>query len=64
MSAEFVLDLALMCDAFQELTELSLDLQDRKLNLYIANQKIKTVVKVFTETRVRAGPCYEMAKKR
>lgn len=61
-STEFVLDLGLMCDALQELSELSLDLQDRKLDLYIANQKIKTVVQVFKERQTRPGSYYEMAK--
>jgi len=52
-STEFVLDLALMCDALQELAGLSLDLQDRKLDLYVANQKIKTVVQVFKERQTK-----------
>lgn len=52
-----------MCDALQELSELSLDLQYRKLDLYIANQKIKTAVQVFKERQTRPGSYYEMATK-
>ena len=48
-STEFVLDLALMCDAVQELSELSLELQDRSVDLHSANQKIKSLVQVFKE---------------
>ena len=62
-STEFVLDLALMCDALQELSELSLELQDRSVDLHSANQKIKSLVQVFKERRVKPGPYYEMAAK-
>jgi len=62
-STEFVLDLALMCDALQELSELSLELQDRSVDLQSANQKIKSLVQVFKERRVKPGPYYEMAAK-
>ena len=48
-STEFLLDLKLMCDALQELSELSLDLQDRNMDLYKANKKIKMLVQVFEE---------------
>ncbi|XP_065645604.1 E3 SUMO-protein ligase KIAA1586-like [Hydra vulgaris] len=34
----------LMCDALQKLSELSLDLQKRNINLYKANKKIKALV--------------------
>jgi len=50
-----------MCDALQELSELSLDLQYRKLDLYVVNQKIKTAVQVFKERQTRPGSYYEMA---
>ncbi|XP_065675613.1 E3 SUMO-protein ligase KIAA1586-like [Hydra vulgaris] len=43
-STEFLMDLGLMCDALQELSELSLDLQERNIDLYKANQKIKALV--------------------
>ena len=43
-STEFLLDLGLMCDALQELSELSLDLQNRNMDLYKANKKIKMLV--------------------
>ena len=62
-STEFVLDLALMCDALQELSELSFKLQDRSVDLHSANQKIKSLVQVFKERRVKLGPYYEMAAK-
>lgn len=52
MSTEYVLDLALMCDVLQELSELSLELQDRNVNLYAANEKIKVLVQVFRERQV------------
>jgi len=60
-STEFVLDLALICDALQELSELSLELQDRSIDLYAANQKIKALVQVFKERPITPGPYYEMA---
>jgi len=34
-SAKFVLDLGLMCDALRELSELSIELQDRNTDLYL-----------------------------
>jgi len=60
-STEFVLDLRLMCDALQELSELSLDLQERDMNLYRADQKIKALVQVFEERQIFPGPYYKIA---
>ena len=60
-STEFLLDLGLMCDALQELSELSLDLQDRNMDLYKANKKIKMLVQVFEERRQNCGPYYKCA---
>ncbi|XP_066475289.1 E3 SUMO-protein ligase KIAA1586-like [Tiliqua scincoides] len=60
-STEFSLDLELMCDALQELSELSLDLQDRNIDLYKANKKIKILVQVFEERRQNPGPYYKCA---
>ena len=60
-SAEFLLDLGLMCDALQELSELSLDLQDRNMDLYKANKKIKMLVQVFEERRQNCRPYYKCA---
>ena len=37
-SVGFILDLAMMCDSLQELSELSLELQEREMNVYKANQ--------------------------
>lgn len=60
-STAFLLDLGLMCDALQELSELSLYLQDRDMDLYKANQKIKILVQVFEERRQNSGPYYKCA---
>ena len=60
-STEFLLDLGLMCDALQELSELSLDLQDRNMDLYKANKKIKMLIQVFEERRQNCGPYYKCA---
>jgi hypothetical protein len=46
-SVEFILDLGLMCDDLQELSELSLDLQDRNIDLNKAHNKIVCLVNVF-----------------
>ena len=58
---EFLLDLGLMCNAFQELSELSSDLQDRNMDLHKANKKIKMLVQVFEERRQNCGPYYKCA---
>ena len=50
-----------MCDALQELSELSLDLQDRNMDLYKENKKIKMLVQVFEERRQNCGPYYKCA---
>ncbi|KAL3875745.1 hypothetical protein ACJMK2_033665 [Sinanodonta woodiana] len=55
------MDLGLMCDALQELSELSLDLQERNIDLYKANQKIKALVQVFEERSQNAGTYYKTA---
>jgi hypothetical protein len=46
-SVEFLLDLGLMCYAFQELSEVSLDLQECDMDLYRASKKIENIVKIF-----------------
>ena len=33
-SVEFILDLALMCDSLQELSELSFELQEKEMDIY------------------------------
>ncbi|XP_030046369.1 E3 SUMO-protein ligase KIAA1586-like [Microcaecilia unicolor] len=58
-SVEFVLDLGLMCDALQELSELSLDLQERNMDLYRANNKIKSLIQIFEERKQNPGPYYK-----
>ena len=60
-STEFVLDLGLMCDALQELSELSLDLQERNIDIYRADQKIKAVIQIFEERQIIPGPYYKIA---
>ena len=60
-STEFLLDLGFMCDALQELSELSLDLQDRHMDLYKPNKKIKMLVQVFEKRRQNCGPYYKCA---
>jgi ribosomal protein S1 len=46
-SVGFILDLGLMCDGLQELSELSFDLQERNLDLNKAHNKIVCLVNVF-----------------
>lgn len=41
----FILDLDLMCDALQELSDLSL--QDRDMDLYRANKKMEAILQFF-----------------
>lgn len=60
-STNFLLDLGLMCDALQELSELSLVLQERRINLYRANKKIQTVVQLFESRRTEPGSYYKEA---
>jgi hypothetical protein len=60
-TVEFVLDLGLMCDALRELSELSLELQKRNINLYSANNKIKRLAQVFEERRVYPGQYYKIS---
>ncbi|KAK0048443.1 E3 SUMO-protein ligase [Biomphalaria pfeifferi] len=60
-STEFVLDLGLMCDALQELSELSLDLQERNIDIYKADKKIKAVIQIFEERQIIPGPYYKIA---
>lgn len=55
---DFILDLAIMCDALQELSELSLELQSRDITLYSAQRKIRNQLLVFKERKVSSGPHY------
>jgi hypothetical protein len=50
-----------MCDALQELSEPSLELQKRNINLYSANNKIKRLAQAFEERRVYPGQCYKIS---
>lgn len=47
-----------MCIALQELSELSLDLQECNMDRNKANQKSKAPVQVYEERRQTAGQCY------
>jgi hypothetical protein len=57
-SVEFILDLGLMCDALQELSELSLDLQERNIGLNKAHDKTVCLVNVFELRRKTPVPFY------
>uniref|UniRef100_A0A8C5WBW7 Uncharacterized protein n=1 Tax=Leptobrachium leishanense TaxID=445787 RepID=A0A8C5WBW7_9ANUR len=61
-SCEFVLDLGLMCDALQELRDLSLDLQEGDIDLYKAHRKIKNTVQLFQERIENPGPYYRISR--
>jgi hypothetical protein len=54
-SVEFILDLGLKCDALQELSELSLDLQERNIDLNKAHNKIDCLVNIFELRRKTPG---------
>jgi hypothetical protein len=60
-SVEFILDLGLMCDALQELSELSSDLQERNIDLHKAHRKIECLVDVSEKRRSVPGPYYKKA---
>jgi hypothetical protein len=60
-STQLILDLGLMSDALQDLSELSLDLQDRYM--YIANKKTQTLVQISEEQRTIPDPYYENSRK-
>jgi hypothetical protein len=62
-STQLILDLGLMCDALLELSELSLDLQECNIIIYIVNKKIQTLVQIFEERRTVLGPYYENSRK-
>lgn len=60
-NVNFILDLALMCDALQELAELSIELQARDITIYSAYKKICNQIKVFAERKTKNGPFYTEA---
>jgi hypothetical protein len=57
-SVEFILDLGLKCDALQELSELSLDLQERNIDLNKAHNKIVFLFNVFESRCKTPGSFY------
>jgi hypothetical protein len=58
-SVGFILDLGLICDALQELSQLSLDLQERNIDLHKAHSKIECLVGVCEKRRSAPGPYYK-----
>ncbi|KAJ4442673.1 hypothetical protein ANN_04262 [Periplaneta americana] len=63
IKVDFILDLALMCDALQESSKLSLELQSRDVTLYSAHRKIKTQVMVFEKRNFNHGLHYSEVPK-
>lgn len=57
-TAKFILVLWLMVDALQELSELSLELQERSIALYTAHRKVQTLLKCLSRP---PGPAYKQA---
>jgi hypothetical protein len=55
------LDLGLISDASQEVSELSLDLQERNTDLHKAHRKIECLVDVCEKGRTVPGPYYKKA---
>jgi hypothetical protein len=62
-SAEFLLDLGLVCEALQELHELSLDLEKHDMYFNRASKNIENIVKIFKERKKCHQPHYENAIK-
>ncbi|XP_015284601.1 PREDICTED: uncharacterized protein KIAA1586-like [Gekko japonicus] len=60
-SSEFVLDLGLLCDALQEVSELTVDLQEGNIDLYRAHGKIESLVEICGERGTGPGPYYREA---
>lgn len=60
-NVNFVLDLALMCDVLQELSELSVELQARDITIYSAHKSICRQINVFAERKTNNGPFYTEA---
>jgi hypothetical protein len=52
----FILDIGLMCDPLEELSDLRLDIQEHSIVLYRAGQKLKVLVQMFEEIQVIPGP--------
>ncbi|XP_060093811.1 E3 SUMO-protein ligase KIAA1586-like [Heteronotia binoei] len=60
-SVDFILELGLFCDTLQELSELSLDLQERNIDMYKAHCKIECVLDVCRLRSTAPGPYYKEA---
>mgnify|MGYP000613204282 CR=1 FL=1 len=50
-----------MCDALQELSDLTLDLQVQNIDLYKADREIKNTVQIFEERIENSGQYYSVA---
>ena len=61
--ANFILDLGLMCDALQELSELSVALQHRNVGLDFANKKLKMTAAAFENRKTVPGTYYKHSVK-
>lgn len=53
--------MGLMCNALQELSELRLELQDQKINLYQEDVKVRALVHIFEECMAIPGNYYDCA---
>ena len=62
-SQNFVLNLSLMCDALQELSTLSLELQSRQITFVQAHKKLKILISVFLARKDKPGKFAEEAAK-
>lgn len=60
-TTSFVLDLSLMCDALQELSEISEELQHRDVDLFQANKHLQILCNTFTARKDKPGTFYEQA---
>jgi hypothetical protein len=53
---EFLVDLTLMCDALQELSEISVELQVRDISLCTAYKELKMQIHVFEDIKCNSEP--------
>lgn len=61
-SDTFILDLGLLCDAQQELSELILELQSRGTTNFMTYQKIQSQIQFFANRKFNTGSYYAEAK--
>ncbi|XP_050508962.1 E3 SUMO-protein ligase KIAA1586-like [Diabrotica virgifera virgifera] len=58
----FILDLGLMCDALQELSDVSEELQHRHFDLFRANKKLQILMNTFVSRKGSPGMFYSQAE--